>query len=390
MAGSKEKLRYIKVKEHILHQIKNGHLNVGDKLLGERKIAEMLNVSQMTANRAIQELVKEGYLEREMGVGTFVVSTDPVKKVAPRVNIVLFGSIGREEEQILSSKAKKFRDAGYSRKSEATYLTVEYLSKDIFMGPMLRSLMEAGYLHDCEFSFLTAMYPYELEEYVQKADRNRECFVLVNPLESWQDSIRRIGESGLPIVALSAHWDDMGVPYVDTDNYGGAKMAIGHLHDLGHRDIAVFYSWPETANTKDRINGAKDKMKELGLTVDEEMFWNIDGIDTECIRLVKDAIKSMQSKGKRPTAIFAAGFELALAVSTALNSYNYSIPDDMSLIGFDDSPAAIYLQPPLTTIRQPFPEMAKKAISILMSKHKSKQSEIIPVELVIRDSTSKR
>ena len=389
MARREGKPRYIKVKEAILEKINNGHLQVGDKMPGERKVAEELSVSQMTANRAIQELVKEGYLEREMGVGTFVVSKEPIHKISPRVNIVLFGSIGEdEEEDSMSVKAKSLKAAGYSHDYQVTYLTMEYLSKDIFMGTTLRSLMEAGYAYGCEFSFLTVRYPYELENYFEKADRNRESFVLINPLENWKDCIKAIGETGFPIVAISAHWPDMGVNYIDTNNYQGAKMAIEHLYNLGHRKIAVFYAWPETANTQERLKGVYDTMKNLHLEIDTEMFFDIRGIDTDCIRMCTEAIGSMIEKGKPPTAVFAAGFELALAVNSGLRHFNLAIPKDVSLVGFDDSPAGIYIQPPLTTIKQPFQEIAKRAISLLMSKAKDRKSEIIPVELIIRSSTA--
>ena len=384
MAKREGKPLYIKVKEAILEKIENGHLQVGDKMPGERKVAEELSVSQMTANRAIQELVKEGYLEREMGVGTFVVSKEPTRKISPRVNIVLFGSLVAEEEETLSSTAKNLNVGRYSR----DYQTMEYLSKDIFMGTTLRSLMEAGYAYGCEFSFLTVRYPYQLEEYIEKADRNRESFVLINPLESWKDCIKTIGGTGLPIVAISAHWPDMGVTYVDTDNYQGAKIAIEHLYKLGHRKIAVFYAWPETANTQERLKGVYDTMKNLHLEIDTDMFFDVRGIDTDCINMCTEAIGNMIAKDKQPTAIFAAGFELALAVNSGLRHFNIAIPKDVSLVGFDDSPAGIYIQPPLTTIKQPFQEIAKRAISLLMSKAKERKSEIIPVELIIRSSTA--
>lgn len=184
MAFMDDKPRYIKVKEAILQQILSGHLQVGEKMPGERKIANKHKVSQMTANRAIQELVKEGYLEREMGVGTFVISKDPVRRMAPKVNIVLFGELGKERETEKTPKrnVSNLREVDYNRDYDATYLTMEYLSKDIYMGTMLRSLMEAGYVYGCEFAFLTVAQPYEMEQYVQNADRNRESFVLINPL----------------------------------------------------------------------------------------------------------------------------------------------------------------------------------------------------------------
>lgn len=384
MVTNDAKLRYLKVKEDILEKILIGHWQVGEKLPGERKIAESMEVSQMTANRAIQELVKEGYLEREMGVGTFVVSKEPARRVAPRVNLVLFGELDKDEvfEKPLQAKTKTSDKKDYRH----TYLTAEYLSKDIFMGSMLRSLMEAGYIYGLDFGFLTAATPEEFEYHVRNADRERESFVLINPLESWANTIHAASEVGLPMVAVSAHWDNMGIPFVDTDNYDGAKQAIKHLVDLGHRRIAVFYAWPETKNTEDRINGAKDTMKELGLEVDEEMFCNISDFGIDCINGTKDAIDKLLAQGKEFTAVFAGGFELALAVNAGLRSRSFNIPEDVSLIGFDDSPAAIYLQPPLTTVRQSFAEIAKEVLTILMKK--KKESKIIPVELVIRNSTA--
>lgn len=371
MRSRGSKPRYLKVKEGILKEIKNGNRQVGDKLPGERKLAMYYDVSQMTANRAIQELVREGYLEREMGVGTFVLSKDPDKKVSTKVNIVIFGELGKDEDNL-----------------DEALNAVEYLAKDVYMGTILRNLMEAGVPYNCEFSILTAASPFELEKYIEKADRKRERFVLVNPLYSWNDSINKIGKSGLPIVAISANWENMGVAFVDADNYQGAKTAISHLYSLGHRKIAVFYSWAETSNSMQRIKGAKDAMYEFGLESFDDLFININAIGNETLSLIQKALEELLEK-QQITAVFATGFELASAASSALKKLNLSIPNDVSLVGFDDSPAAIYLQPPLTTVKQPFFEIAKEAIDMLMS-YESKRSKIIPTELIVRNSTAAR
>ena len=130
MRGKGNKPRYLLVKEGIVKDIKTGNYQVGEKLPGERKIAYQYNVSQMTANRAIQELVQEGYLEREMGVGTFVVSRDPASEVPAKINIVLLGDFIRNQNDY-----------------EKTLQTVHYLARDVYMGTMLRNLMEVGRFH---------------------------------------------------------------------------------------------------------------------------------------------------------------------------------------------------------------------------------------------------
>lgn len=368
MRGKGNKPRYLLVKEGIVKEIKTGNYQVGEKLPGERKIAYQYNVSQMTANRAIQELVQEGYLEREMGVGTFVVSRDPASEVPAKINIVLLGDFIRNQNDY-----------------EKTLQTVHYLARDVYMGTMLRNLMEVGRFHKCEFSIITASTSFELEDYVARADRMRERFVIVNPLYNWQECLDRIGRSGIPIVAINASWENMGVPFVDADNYLGAQMAISHLGELGHKDILVFYSWPETANTQQRIKGAKDKMTELGIPYTEDQFININAIGIWALKLIQEKLEVVLRR-RRVTAIFAAGFELALAANSALKNLNISIPDEISLVGFDDSPAAIYLEPPLTTIKQPFYEIAEAAIDILINPE-NKSSKLIPAELILRSST---
>jgi LacI family transcriptional regulator len=151
--------------------------------------------------------------------------------------------------------------------------------------------------------------------------------------------------------------------YVMTDHFGGAIRAAHALFNLGHRRVG-FATWLSPAiSMEHRYLGYCQALFERGMALEERLICRVEGgyplIDhTQLHEFIRGA--------DRPTAVFAANDQIAIALYRAAASVGLSIPGDLSVIGFDDLDVSAHLDPPLTTMAQPFHEIGRKAAEILL------------------------
>lgn len=172
------------------------------------------------------------------------------------------------------------------------------------------------------------------------------------------------------------------------DNFKAAEEATQLLISLGHRRIAHIAGPDIQQDATDRCAGYRQALTALGLPIDEQLI--IQGDYTEQSGLM--AAQALLSRGLLFTAIFAANDQMAAGARLALYRHNLRVPDDVSLIGFDDQPSSAYSIPPLTTVRQPthaIGQAAARAVLQLLDKQ-ILQLPMLTTELVIRESTSRR
>jgi DNA-binding LacI/PurR family transcriptional regulator len=210
---------------------------------------------------------------------------------------------------------------------------------------------------------------------------------LVDGLVLPPDRIARFVEDGFPIVCLDRDIDSRSIPLVQVDNRLGGRIATRHLVDLGHTLIAHVTGAGELGISDERLAGYRDAITEAGLPVDfqlvEEGRFTDDG--------GHDAARRLLERQPDLTAIFAANDLSALGVMNAVAEAGRRVPDDVSVVGFDDLHLSAYTSPPLTTIRQPAVEIATLATEILIGLTRGQQAErmrhLLEPELVVRAST---
>ncbi|HCQ89366.1 MAG TPA: LacI family transcriptional regulator [Clostridium sp.] len=173
---------------------------------------------------------------------------------------------------------------------------------------------------------------------------------------------------------------------VFVDNYKGAYNATKHLIDLGHRSIACI-TGPKNINTTiERLRGYKDALIDNHIECDETIIKSNDYAIEGGYEAAKDLIKNHNI-----TAIFTHDDLMACGVYKAAKELSYKIPDDISVVGFDDITLVEFLDPPLTTIKQPTEDIGKVSVEILMDliENNKIQGKIISLdtELIIREST---
>jgi LacI family transcriptional regulator len=173
---------------------------------------------------------------------------------------------------------------------------------------------------------------------------------------------------------------------IDFDNAEGASQAVNHLSQLGHQKV-VFLSGPlDHPDAKQRLQGYKKEIKRLKMMNDKSLIVESDFLESGGFR----AVNSLLANKTEFTAIIAANDQMAYGARLALHKANLNVPNDVSLIGFDDLPHSAFTLPPLTSVRQSVYEIgvsAAKAMFDLINK-KNPPSQLVEAELIIRESTS--
>ncbi|MDR7273110.1 LacI family transcriptional regulator [Pelomonas saccharophila] len=219
--------------------------------------------------------------------------------------------------------------------------------------------------------------------------------ILTPPLCDNPEVLAALRESGTPCVLMSPERDLRGVPSVRMDDVHAAEEITNLLLSLGHQRIAFIKGPPDQSASGLRYQGFVNALRAHGLEPDPELIQ--PGAFT--FESGRDAAHQLLSRRQRPTAVFASNDDMALGVLAAAQRLGLAVPNELSVAGFDDSPTAALVWPPLTTVRQPVAEMARTAVEMLVSVQRPDMAsasdeadlhKVLPHELVVRDSTRAR
>lgn len=209
-----------------------------------------------------------------------------------------------------------------------------------------------------------------------------EAIVLVAPRTGVLDGVQDV-DIEVPLVVVDSSARST-LPSISIDQYAGGRLATEHLIGLGHRDIIHLAGPADSMDATERVRGWRDAMAEHGLVAPPPLLG--DWTPRSGYRNAA----AVADSGRTFTAIFSANDQMALGCITALNDHGLSVPDDVSLIGFDDLPEAEYYHPPLTTMRQDFHELGRDIMTLMLkvldSDPDPPNPRHLPV-LVVREST---
>ena len=190
---------------------------------------------------------------------------------------------------------------------------------------------------------------------------------------------------GAPVVAVDHNVASSSLPTVDSDNLSGAVLATEYLLELGHRRIGFLAGRPDLESARLRERGYRTALKKAGIKIDSSLI-RIGGYQVDT---AGEAARQMLEPEDRPTAIFAANDVSALATISVAGSLGLAVPEDLSVIGFDNVPESALSEPPLTTIEQPIQQMGFDATEILIrliAKQPVPEHTMLPTKLVVRGS----
>ncbi len=191
---------------------------------------------------------------------------------------------------------------------------------------------------------------------------------------------------GTPCVVVNNKSDDLDISYIAVDNVRGGELAADYLVSLGHKRIATVTGNLTTQAAAARFDGFKKVLEKKSIDLPPEYLFEGD----YSRRSARQAAEGFLKLKERPTAIFAHSDEMALEIMAFVLESRLKVPEDISIIGFDDNPACLYGPVSLSTIRQPLFKMGEdsvRQISAMMSgKLKGKKKSILEPELVMRES----
>ena len=186
--------------------------------------------------------------------------------------------------------------------------------------------------------------------------------VLLPPLSDQMPIIARFKEAQIPAVLVAPGGDGLGTPTVWFDDFAAALNVMQHLIRRGHRRIGFVTGHPAHGAARQRFAGYRQALDAVGIPFDPSLV--VEGRFDFASGLV--AAQTLLNSPDRPTAIFASNDEMAAAVVRAAQERSLAVPQDVSVVGFDDSLLAEAMSPPLTTVRQPVEDMAMAAIDLLL------------------------
>lgn len=202
--------------------------------------------------------------------------------------------------------------------------------------------------------------------------------------------IDRICELKLPIVFVDYTINNDCYPLVLIDNVQGGILATDHLIQLGHKNIGFIAGDIAHPSLYERFNGYKQALEKAGIPFNK----NFISIDAQYPDRQNgyDSAKELFEKNKDISAVFACNDAMAIGVMHYLKDIGKRIPDDISIIGFDDVEADLLLDPPLTTMRVPKIELGAEAFRTMLNQLNNNNSNsnkkiLVPVEIIIRKST---
>ena len=197
---------------------------------------------------------------------------------------------------------------------------------------------------------------------------------------------------GIPVVAISGHGDQKGLTRIVLNQRRGAELALEHLHGLGHRRVAFIKGQEFSSDTKERWDAIVRAGAHFEMKISKDLVAQLDG-DSPSPEPGYLATQRLLATRAQFTAVFAFNDMAAIGAMRALREAGRRIPQDVSVVGFDDIRSAAYQHPALTTVRQPLRRMGELAADMLLRRianpHSAGPSRVtVEPELIVRASTS--
>jgi LacI family transcriptional regulator, galactose operon repressor len=263
------------------------------------------------------------------------------------------------------------------------------LVADAYFGPMLSGAAEALYERDMRIVLAPTLHEHDREvSLLERLMRGTtDGAILMLPEESIEE-LRMLQRQGFPFVVVDPREPPPeGVACVAAMHASGAKVATEHLLELGHRRIGAIAGAPGWYATEERLLGFRAALAAAGILLDPQLVVYSDW------RMPRgtEAAEQLLGLPDPPTAIFGFNDNVAIGALHAARKRGLTVPDDLSVVGFDDTELAVIVTPQLTSVRQPLAEMGRMGVSLLIRILEGQRVDALRVELatklVVREST---
>jgi len=217
----------------------------------------------------------------------------------------------------------------------------------------------------------------------------RAAGVIIATTNENGSALRRFQDMGMAVVAIDRHIVDLPTDSVVVDNESASHEAVSHLVRLGHRRIAIVGGPSDAETARERSRGYERAMREARIPLQSELVCHGDFHETSGLTVTRRLLDLPEP----PTAIFAVNNLTTIGVLGALRERGVKLPDEMSVVGFDDLPTGELLDPPLTVVQQPTYRVGARAADLLVRRLREPTAAIkeivLSARLVVRGSTAK-
>jgi GntR family transcriptional regulator, arabinose operon transcriptional repressor len=352
--------KYQQLKDYIISTISSNEFGIGDKFCSENELAQRFGISRHTVRQAIGELTNEGWLYRVQGKGTFV-NRLPGKKAAgvktlgvitTYLNDYIFPSIIKGIDGVLSAN-------DYNMVLGCTYNQ-----------------------HEKERQILKSLLPQNIDGLIVEPTRS----ALPNPNI---DIYRELNHSGIPILFIHGYYRVLDYSYIVEDDFKAGYLAAKHLIELGHKNIGGVFKTDDIQGYL-RFSGFQSAHLEYNLKIsDSRILWyDTDNMD---LKINFDVIQP-QDLLSICTAVVCYNDQIALKFMDCVRKRKLRIPEDISLVSFDDSQLAVVSEIKLTTVAHPKEVLGEEAANAMLNMiNRTKDYYDIKMEpkLIVRESTRK-
>jgi GntR family transcriptional regulator of arabinose operon len=361
---------HVQLHNQLQQLIITGRWAKGTRIPSETELTNHLKISRSTVRLALQQIELECLIERLPGKGTFVAYEPTIESPKQFIAFVTNDFANAEAVNLLNGAEYEIRKAGY----HVTFNNVQNDQEQIELLTRLHEEKVAGLL----------IWP------------------STNRAEGHEEHAQTYQSVQLPIVFLDRVIPGVAGDCVTSDNYGGGSAIMQHLIELGHQRIVFLsHSRMDILPVAERYRAYQDTMWKAGLT--PEPVWVIGDGEIGRTRALQASTdhKTLEfqqirdyvlNAPHRPTAIFALNDYVAILALRVMKHMNIKVPQQMSIVGFDDVDIAAHLEVPLTTVVQEQFRIGQRAAQLLIDRLEGSTGaptcEFIPTEIRVRSSTS--
>jgi len=257
---------------------------------------------------------------------------------------------------------------------------------DILFG--IRARADAGNVDVLVLTGTTSQFSGEASHYLDLCRQHGAEGIILGAFHPDEPELAEIVSSGFPAVAIDTQLFGQRTGFVSSDNVGGAATAVRHLAELGRKRIAYLDGWGPELASADRRLGYESALSECGLELRKEYVLLGGWSHVRAYELTQKALKLPEP----PDAFFCASDVMAIGAVLAIQESGLRIPEDVCVVGFDDSEQATLMEPSLTSVRQDCIGLGTAAVEAILRMLDEPESPppsiVLPVELVVRESSS--
>ncbi len=330
-------------------------------------IADIVNVSRSTVSRVLNNKWKK--------YGISQVTAEKITSLAKDLNYL-------KNEAARSLREKKTFTIGVIVRDITNPFysqVIKFVESDLYTKGYTIIICNTGYDLDRENGHITVLLSRRVDG------------IILSPIQKSIENIFKIKDRNVPLALFDCKIDDLNADYILVDNEAGTMEAVNYLIDQGHKKIVYIGGNPYDSNNQLRYAGYRNSLSLASLSIPDHYVKH----GNYSFKHGYEAAIELLRSNNVPTAFFAANNRIMLGVCKGILDCGLQIPDDISIIGFDDFETATMLPSPLTVIRQPLQEMALNAVDLLLTRIDNKTNNIpyvtsmLKTEFVLRNSTRK-